>query len=142
MSSTRINPYLNFNGNCREAMTFYRDCLGGKLMLQVIADSPAAAHMPPEAHQNIMHAVLQRDELIIMGSDMIGDGLKEGNSVALMLDCSSEDEIYSLYDKLSAGGQPTHPLKEEFWGAIFGNLNDKFGNSWLLNFDLNAGQTS
>jgi PhnB protein len=59
----------------------------------------------------------------------------QGNSVSLMLDCSSEDEIKTVYKKLSKGGKATHPLETTFWGALFGDLTDKYGNNWLLHFD-------
>jgi PhnB protein len=69
---------------------------------------------------------------------MVGDnGLVRGNSVSLMLNCSSEEEIKECYQKLSAGGQQTHPLELTFWGALFGNLTDKYGNHWLLHYQKN-----
>ena len=139
--TTHINVYLTFNGNCREAMTFYRDCLGGELFLQTIGESPMADKMPPEIRNNILHSTLAKGTLILMASDMVGEkGLLKGNSVSLMLDCSSEAEIRDFYEKLSAGGEVTHPLEKSFWGALFGDLVDRFGNQWLLHFDENAGK--
>ena len=73
-----------------------------------------------------------------MYSTMVGEkGLIKGNSVSLMLNCSSEDEIKTLYARLSAEGEATHPLENTFWGALFGGFTDKFGNHWLLHFDRN-----
>ena len=135
----QINSYLTFSGNCQEAMTFYQACLGGELSLQTIGDSPRANQMPPSMKAGILHATLTKGGLVLMASDMVSEqGLRKGNSVSLMLDCSSEDEIRSYYDKLSAGGQATHPLENTFWGALFGGLTDKFGNHWLLNHDKNT----
>jgi PhnB protein len=69
---------------------------------------------------------------------MVGDNaLVRGNAVSLMLNCSSEEEIKECYLKLSAGGQQTHPLELTFWGALFGNLTDKYGNHWLLHYQKN-----
>ena len=134
----QINSYLTFNGNCREAMTFYRDCLGGELDLQTIGESPMADKLPPQMKQSILHATLTKGEVVIMASDMVGEkGLIKGNSVSLMLNCSSEDEIKTLYARLSAEGEATHPLENTFWGALFGGFIDKFGNHWLLHFDRN-----
>jgi len=134
--STRINTYLTFNGNCRQAMSFYKDCLGGELQLQTIGDSPLAEKMPKQMRDCILHSTLTRDGLILMGSDMVGDkGLTKGNAVSLMLNCSSETEIKKIYENLSKGGEATHPLEISFWGALFGDLTDKFGNQWLLHFD-------
>lgn len=132
---TQINAYLTFNGNCREAMTFYKACLGGELSFQTVGESPLSAGMPERMKNCILHATLTKDALVLMGSDMLGEqGLIQGNSVALSLNCSSEAEIKSYYTKLSAGGKADHPLEESFWGALFGDLTDKFGNHWILNY--------
>jgi len=136
---TQINSYLTFNGNCREAMTFYKECLGGELVLQTIGESPMADKMPPQMKKSILHSTLTKGNLVLMGSDMVADnGLIKGNSVSLMLNCSSEDEIKSCYTNLSNGGNATHPLENTFWGALFGDLVDKFGNHWLLHFQKAA----
>ena len=131
----KITPYLTFSGNCREAMTFYQECLGGELKLMTIGESPMADRMPKEMQDCILHASLQKSELRLTGSDMVGEqGLLRGNAVSLLLDCESEAEIRSAYCKLAAGGNPTHPLENTFWGALFGGLTDQYGNHWLLHF--------
>jgi len=135
MTTLQVNPYLTFNGNCREAMNFYKTILGGELMLQTIGESPLCQEMPPAMKENILHASLTNGQLVIMGSDMVSDnGLQKGNSVSLVLNCRSEDEIREFYTNLSEGGAATHPLEDTFWGALFGDLTDKFGNHWLLNY--------
>ena len=134
---TQINSYLTFNGNCREAMTFYKECLGGELVLQTIGESPMADKMPPQMKKSILHSTLTRENLVLMGSDMVDEnGLVKGNSVSLMLNCSSEKEIKTFYKNLSKGGNATHPLENTFWGALFGDLVDRFGNHWLLHYQL------
>ena len=86
----------------------------------------------------ILHATLTKDAVVLMGSDMVAQsGLIKGNAVSLMLDCSSEEEIKNCYQKLSAGGSEDHAIEDSFWGAMFGDLTDKFGNHWLLHFDKN-----
>lgn len=136
MKMSQINAYLTFNGNCREAMTFYKKCLGGELVLQTIEDSPMADKIPPEMRHNVLHSTLTKGPLLIMASDMVSEhGLRKGNSVSLMLHCSSEEEIKTCYESLSKGGLATHPLENTFWGALFGDLTDKFGNHWLLNYE-------
>lgn len=136
---TQINSYLTFSGNCREAMNFYKDCLGGELVLQTIGESPMADKMPPQMKDSILHATLTKDGLVLMASDMVGEkGLAKGNSVSLMLNCSSEEEIKTYYDNLVKYGEANHPLEVSFWGALFGDLTDKFGNHWLLHFDKYA----
>ena len=135
---TQINSYLTFGGNCREAMTYYKKCLGGELELQTIGESPMADRMPKEMKGCILHSTLKTSGFVLMGSDMTPEtGLKKGNSVSLMLHCQSEADIRMYFDKLSDGGTVLHPLENTFWGAILGDLTDKFGNNWILNFDKN-----
>ena len=133
-----INAYLTFSGNCREAMTFYRECIGGSLALQTIGESPMADKMPAQMKDLILHAALTDGALVLMGSDMVPEsGLLKGNAVSLTLNCSSEAEIRNCFEKLSTDGQVTHPLEHTFFGSIMGGLTDQFGNHWLLNFDKN-----
>ncbi|WP_460684396.1 VOC family protein [Niabella aquatica] len=135
----QINSYLTFNGNCREAMIFYKGCLGGELTFQTIGESPLSAKMPKRMKNCIVHATLSKEALLLMASDMVSEqGLIKGNSVLLSLNCSSEEEIKDCYAKLSAGGTASHPLEENFWGVLFGSLTDKFGNHWVLNYNKNA----
>ena len=138
---TQINAYLNFNGNCREAMEFYKDCLGAELTLQTVEGSPAETQCPPAMKDQILHSTLQKDALILMGSDMSGaEGIIPGTNIALCINCSSEAEINGFYNKLSSGGQVIHALRTEFWGAIFGVFVDQFGIRWMLNYDKNQVQ--
>ncbi|GGB17674.1 VOC family protein [Puia dinghuensis] len=135
---TQLNVYLNFNGRCREAMTFYQQCLGGDLALQRIAESPMAAQMPSAAGANILHSSLTRNgTLLLLGSDMIGANIKQGNSVALCLNCSTDQEINTFFNNLSAGGEIRMPLHQSFWGSTYGELTDKFGMNWMLNYTKN-----
>lgn len=89
-----INPYLTFGGNCREAMNFYNDVLGGELKLQTIGDSPLVEKMPADMKKYILHSQLTNETLTLMGSDMVSEqGLIKGNAVSLMLACNSESSI-------------------------------------------------
>jgi len=133
---TQINSYLTFSGNCREAMNFYKECLGGELTLQTIGESPMSDKMPPQMKESILHSSLTKGALVLMGSDMVSEqGLVKGNAVSLCINCSSGKEIKIFYEKLSSGGNKDHPLENTFWGAVFGDLTDKYGNHWLLNYD-------
>ena len=130
---TKVIPYLNFNGNCREAMTFYKECLGGDLSLQKISESPMAAQMPSEMGARILHSQLTKNEFILRGSDMMGQNIKNGNVIGLCLDCTDEQATHLFFSNLSAGGQIVTPLHQTFWGATYGELTDKFGINWLFN---------
>ena len=134
-----INTYLTFSGNCREAMVFYQECLGGELVLQTIGDSPMAEKMPARMKASILHATLKKGKLVIFATDMVhDDGLVRGNNVSLMLDCGNEKEIRRCYEKLSAGGKQDHPLEPSFWGTLCGDLTDKFGNRWMLQYAVDS----
>ena len=138
---TQINAYLNFDNQCKEAMTFYKECLGGELTLQTIGDSPMGATCPEAMKAQILHATLINNGVVLMGSDMKGpDGFIQGSSMSLALNCSSEEEINKFYSSLSAGGKIMEPLKEQFWGALFAAFTDKFGVRWMLNYDKNKKQ--
>ena len=138
---TQISSYLTFNGNCREAMAFYRECLGGELSVQTIGESPLADKMPAQMKDSVLHSTLSKGALQIMASDMVAEqGLIKGNAVSLLLNCSSEEEIKLFYTNLSKGGEATHPLENSFWGALFGDLTDRYGNHWLLHYDKNPKQ--
>jgi PhnB protein len=132
-----FNAYLKFNGNCKEAMQFYKSCLGGSLNLMYVKDSPMAAKMGPEMGNLIMHSVLTNSSIMLMGSDMMGpDDYKQGNTLSLCLVCNTKEEIQTLFTNLSAGAKILHPLKEEFFGT-YGDLVDKYGFSWMFQFSPN-----
>ena len=134
---THINAYLNFNGQTRDAMKFYQECLGGELVMQKISESPMAARMPSEMGAKILHSSLTKNNLILMASDMMGNNIVKGNSISLCVICSSDEEINSFFSKLSAGGTVVEPLHQSFWGATFGSLTDKFGITWIFNHAKN-----
>jgi PhnB protein len=128
----QVNAYLHFQDNCRQAMTFYKECLGGELTLMTVGESPAAAQMPHQAKNSIMHSLLKNGESMIMASDNLGTGsITKGNQFSMTVECSSNKEADTFYSKLSAGGKPTHPMKDEFFG-YYGDLTDKFGIRWMI----------
>ena len=131
-----VNVYLGFAGKCREAMTFYKKCIGGELEFNTVGDSPMAEQMPDQKDQ-ILHSTLVKDSVTIMGTDMTRNKPVEGNTVAICVQCSSAEEIQSFFSKLSEGGIVYDPLKEQFWGDTFGGLTDKFGKNWMFNYSKN-----
>lgn len=129
-----LNPYLFFNGNCREAMEFYQSNLGGKLDIMTVGESPMAENFPKERHDEIFHCMLATDKIVLMASDWMAEGkAQDGTHVSLVLNCESKDEAESLYSKLSEGGKVTMPLKDEFFGTL-GAFTDKFGINWMVEY--------
>ena len=138
----QINPHLHLNGKTREAMAFYKDCFGGEVSIMTVAEMPADAKagMPggvtKENESKVMHASLTKDgATLLMAADMMDPKtFTQGDTITLSINCTSEKEINDLFSKLSRGGKVTMSLGEQFWGATFGMLTDKFGIDWMLNY--------
>jgi PhnB protein len=128
-----INAYLRFDGNCREAMTFYGKCLEVEPQLMPFGE---AAGNHPEAKDRIMHARLAQGSAVLLASDtMPGMPFQPGNNFAIAITCESIPEIDQLFTALSEEGKVTMPLQDTFWGARFGMLTDQFGINWMFNFE-------
>ncbi|MEH6680576.1 MAG: VOC family protein [Sediminicola sp.] len=129
----KIVAYLNFNGNCREAMEFYRDCLGGTLELQQVGDSPKGKHLPETMKDRILHASLKKGNMVLMGTDLVPDnGIGKGNSISILLTSPNKEEIVAYHTNLKENGRVTHALDTTGEGLLFGGLTDKYGNHWLF----------
>lgn len=131
----KISPFIRFNDTkCREGMNFYKQVFGGELYFMTVGESPMAKDMGKETHDRIMHSSLTNDKFTIIGMDMMRDKAQIGDNVGISVDCSSDEEIQSIFKKLSEGGDVFMPLEEAFWGATFGVVTDKYGVEWMLNF--------
>jgi PhnB protein len=80
---TQINAYIHFNGQCRQAMEFYKECIGGELNIQTVGESPMAGQSPEVVHSQVMHAALTKGALLLMGTDMAAAGFIKGNNISL-----------------------------------------------------------
>jgi PhnB protein len=131
LAMTQLHPYINFGGRCREAMTFYKDVFRGELTLATFGEFG----MPmPELKDNIMHAELKSNGLILHASDgQPHHPVTPGNNVSLSLQQTDVDEQTRVFDALADGGQVLQPLADGPWGARFGMLIDRFGLQWMLN---------
>lgn len=132
--------YLSFNGNCREAMLFYQQCIGGQLFFQTIGESPLSGKIPKKMKDCILHGRLTKGGMVLLGTDMTDEPLVKGNAVSLMLTCISEKQLRAYYHKLAEGGETAHPPATTQAGGLMGGLRDKFGNHWLLHFAGKAGK--
>ncbi len=129
-----LNAYLTFNGNCREAMEFYRDCLGGSLSFTPVKDSPMAKTSPPEMQDKIAHSALTNSVVKLMAADKFDKSeYRHGNDITLAVMCKSKQEIEFMFSKLSAGASDVAPLQQAFFGT-YGRLTDKYGFHWLFEF--------
>ena len=130
---TSLTLYLLFDGNCRQAMEFYRSCLEGELTLTLVKDTPAQERMPEFQHNKVLNARLRGSNVDISASDWLRPERTpvRGNTVCLYLSGGSFQDLKSLFEKLSEGGDVTDPFSQQFFGA-YGALNDKFGVRWMF----------
>jgi PhnB protein len=129
--TSSLNPYINFQGNARQAMDFYTTVLGGKLTVNNFGDFGGDASMADK----VMHADLTTPSgFRLMASDTPpGMPYTPGTNITISLSGTDEAELRGYWDKLSDGGSITMPLEKAPWGDSFGMCTDRFGVSWLVN---------
>ena len=141
---TTVNVYLNFDGQCEEAFSFYKSVFGGEFSyIGRFNEMPQDENnkLSESDGNKIMHVSLPISaETNLFGSDTVGawsPKLVQGNNYSISINASSKEEADRLFNGLSAGGQVTMPLENTFWGAYFGMFVDKYGINWMVNFDEN-----
>jgi PhnB protein len=128
-----LNPYINFNGNAKDAMEFYKGVFGGNLTMNTFKES-GMSH-GAEDDDKIMHAMLVVDNgMNLMASDTPkGWAYNPGTNISVSLSGEDEGELKGYWDKLSDGAKIDQPLVAAPWGDQFGMLTDKFGIRWMVN---------
>ena len=130
--ASRLNPYLCFDGNARQAMEFYKSVFGGELELNTFAEFGAEG--APHADK-IIHSLLETGKgYVLMGSDLPpGTAYDPGNVISVSLTGDDADDLRGYWEKLSDGGKVSLPLEKQVWGDEFGTCTDKFGITWMIN---------
>ena len=130
--ASRLNPYISFAGDAREAMEFYKRVFGGMLALNTFGELGGQDAPSPD---KIMHGMLETDSgFTLMGADTPpGMEHKPGNNIAVSLSGDDADELRSYWEQLSEGGTVTIPLEKQVWGDEFGMCADRFGIAWMVN---------
>ena len=130
--SSRLNPYISFDGNARAAMELYESVFGGTLTLNTFGE--LGGESGPAA-EKIMHAMLETSSgFTLMGADTPpGTDHAPGNNIAVSLSGDDADELRGYWEKLSANGAVTVPLERQMWGDEFGMCVDQFGIMWMVN---------
>jgi PhnB protein len=136
--ATRLNPYLNFRGNAREAAEFYQSVFGGELPINTFKELGGA--QSPEEENLIMHSQLETpDGLWLMAADVPPRmDYNPGNNISMSLSGENEAQLRGWYDKLADGGTVTMPMEKAVWGDTFGMCIDRFGINWLVNVNATA----
>ncbi|BBC34945.1 3-demethylubiquinone-9 3-methyltransferase [Streptomyces graminofaciens] len=130
--ASRLNPYISFAGDARQAMEFYKEVFGGTLALNTYgeygdSDAPEAA--------NIMHGMLETPAgFTLMGADSPpGMASTPGTNISVSVSGDDESELRGYWEKLSADGSVSVPLERQMWGDVFGMCTDRFGIAWMVN---------
>ena len=130
-------PFLLFNGNCAEAMTFYQNCFGGELTLTKTGDTPMKDQFPPEKHNKIINAHLKSGAVEFSATDWHADTLtpKPGNTFGIYVSGGTYNELKTTFDKLAEGADKREgtfmDLRDMPFGT-YGQVTDKYGVSWIF----------
>lgn len=130
----KLNPYLTFNGQCKEAMEFYAKALRGQIvMMMKNSDLAPGDQMPGVKPDLIMHARIMMGDQVLMASDATADCQVDTKGMMVSTVVETPEEAERIYGELSAGGQITMPMAETFWAHRFGMFTDRFGIPWMVN---------
>lgn len=130
----RVSTYLNFKGDCANALKFYEQAIGAKVLFQMTwGESPMAKDLPAEMHGMIMHSTLQVGEDQLMCADTPPDQYQKPAGMSVSLHVKDVAEGEKLFNALSDGGNPVMPFQKTFWSPGFGMCVDKFGIPWMVN---------
>ncbi|MDP4268261.1 MAG: glyoxalase/bleomycin resistance/extradiol dioxygenase family protein [Bacteroidota bacterium] len=129
-----LKPYLTFNGNCEEALNFYRDCLNGEIVDKQYYEN-SLMQVPENYKRKILHAKINFGNNTLYMSDIMPDNkLITGNNISLSIEMTNLNYMETVFNKLSANGKVTMPIQNTFWGSKYGILRDKFGINWMFNY--------
>jgi len=138
----KLNPYLNFMGKTEEAFNFYKSVFGGDFtMIQRfsdIKDLPDKDKMTKDDMNKLMHISLPVGNEVLMATDALesqGHKLVMGNNISLSISVDSKKEADRIFDAIAKKGKADMPMKEEFWGAYFGMVDDPYGIKWMISYD-------
>ena len=130
----RINPYLSFKGDCEAAFKFYAECLGGKIgMMMTYAQSPMAEQTPANWRNKVMHARIEIDDQLLMGSDAPPERYAPMQGVMISISVTEPAEAERIFHALAEKGSVQMPIQQTFWSPRFGMLTDRFSTQWMVN---------
>jgi PhnB protein len=130
--ASRLNPYISFAGNAREAIEFYEGVFGGTLTLNTYGEFGA---QNPDHVDKLMHGMLETDSgMTLMAADNPpGTEHNPGNNIAVSLSGDDGDALRGYWEQLSTSGTVSVALEKQMWGDEFGMCVDRFGIAWMVN---------
>jgi len=135
----KMNPYLTFDGSCREAFAFYAEVVGGNIVaMMTYEDMPGDEKPSPECVGLIIHARMIFGDNVLMASDAPKGRYEKMQGMEVTLNIPDEAEAERVYAALLDGGTAKMPLQETFWAKRFGMLTDRFGTPWMINCEKAA----
>ena len=134
----QTTPFLLFDGNCFEALSFYHDCFGGDLTLTKLGETPMKDQFPPEKHSRIIYGQLKNHMIDISATDWMASPVlepKQGNTFSIYLTGENYDELKTVFDKLAVDADRDTRTYQELASMPFGTygqFTDKYGVSWIF----------
>jgi len=131
----KLNPYLLFTGNAKEAIAFYASVFNASCKIMTYGEGPEKTD--DDWKDKVLHCSMEFDKNLLMISDGFkGYEAKLDGNIQLSLEVNSIEKINEIFEKMSEGGKVSMPLQDTFWGARFGMLQDKFGTQWMFSYEL------
>jgi PhnB protein len=130
-----FDPYLFFDGDCREAFTRYQEIFGGELQLVRMADMPSEEPLPADQAELLAHASLRSDGDLLMGSDDPSGGFTTPDGMRVCYTATTADDAKRVFEALAEGGDVQLPVGETPWSPMFGMCRDRFGTPWMVDTD-------
>ena len=135
----QFGPYLTFDGNCEEAMNYYKDILNGEfVVLMRYSDGPPPISNNKTIGNKIMHLTMKFNNFDLKASDRMDKPIPKGIAHHLSITLDNEEEAIAIFNGLADNGEIEMPFKEVFWGGKFGSLVDKFGIQWMISCNSNS----
>ncbi|MDX3265365.1 VOC family protein [Streptomyces sp. MI02-2A] len=129
--ASRLNPYLMFAGDARQALQFYKEVFGGTLVLSTYGE---AGQPDTSMADKVMHGMLETpSDYTLMAADTPAGEHKPGNAYSVSLSGDDDAELRGYWEKLSDGATVAVPLDKQMWGDVFGMCTDRFGITWMVN---------
>jgi len=138
-----INPYLNFQGNAKEAFIFYQSIFSGEFIggITRFSDTPEGDNLPENERDKVMHIALPiGDRNVIMGTDALesmNQTVEQGNNFFISIQPDNKEQADQYFNGLSDEAEIEMEMQDMFWGDYFGTLTDKFGIKWMVSFSEN-----